>query len=208
MIDRLRGESFRILLRHPRWAWRVLRTEGQITPAEAWRLTELAGGVSEGEVVVEVGSYRGRSAVALAAGLRPGSKIRIFAVDPHDEFRGLRGGVFGPPDQAALYRNLSRAGVGEAVAVVSLRSTEAAAGWPSPNIGLLWLDGDHSYEAVTGDFAAWRRHLAPGAVVAFHDSDTEDVARVLDELEERGDLVRRGRVASLTWCTVATGEAA
>lgn len=205
LIDRLKSESFRILLRRPIWAWRVMLTEGQITPAEAWKLTELAGGVADGETIVEIGSYRGRSAVALASGLRKGSKIRIFAVDPHEEFRGVRGGEFGPADQAALYRNLSRTGAGEAVAVVSLPSIQAAAAWPQPNIGLLWLDGDHSYDAVSADFASWRPHLAPGSAVAFHDCDTEDVARVLDELENTGDLVRQGRIDSLTWCALGSG---
>ncbi len=202
IIDRLRSRSFKILLLHPVWAWQVMRTAGQITPAEAWKLSELAAGVREGDTIVEIGSYRGRSAVALASGLRRDSKIRIFAIDPHEEFRGVCGGEFGPADQAALYRNLGRAGVGRTVAVVSLPSTQAASAWPRPDIGLLWLDGDHSYAAVTGDFGAWRPHLATGCVVAFHDSDTPDVAKALDELEASGELVRRGRVDSLTWCSV------
>lgn len=202
LIDRLQSESFRVLLRRPIWAWRVMLTEGQITPAEAWKLTELAGAVADGRTIVEIGSYRGRSAVALSLGLRRRPGIRIFAVDPHEEFRGVRGGEFGPADQAALYRNLARAGAGERVAVVSLPSIQAAAAWPHPDIGLLWLDGDHRYDAVSADFAAWRPHLAADARVAFHDSDTEDVARVLDDLEATGQLARQGRVDSLTWCSL------
>ena len=35
---------------------------------------------------------------------------------------------------------------------------------------LIFIDADHSYEAVRGDFLAWVPHLAPDGVIAFHDS--------------------------------------
>src|SRR6202035_2586214 len=101
----------------------------------------LAQILEPGSVIVEIGTYRGRSTVALALGAKSGQRNAVFAVDPHCKFKGLYGGSFGPEDQAQLYRNLSRCSVGDLVHVVSLPSEQVAATWKTRNIGLLWLDG-------------------------------------------------------------------
>ncbi|MDO8732012.1 MAG: hypothetical protein Q7L55_05490 [Actinomycetota bacterium] len=54
--------------------------QGWLTEAEAFLLWSLSGSVSPDLAVVEIGSYLGRSAVALALGTH-GS--RVHAVDPH-----------------------------------------------------------------------------------------------------------------------------
>jgi hypothetical protein len=64
----------------------------------------------------------------------------------------------------------------------------------------LFIDGDHRYEAVRADFAAWQPHLAPGAIVAFDDSDFADVARAIAELERApAQLVVRGATGCVRW---------
>jgi predicted O-methyltransferase YrrM len=172
--------------------------EGWLAREEAALLMDLAAAVPAGQVVVELGNYRGRSSVALALGSREGSGVQVFSVDPHAEYTGPRGGRFGRADQAHLYANLARTGVGALVSVVGLESTRAAAAWGGARIGLLFIDGDHRYEAVRADFEAWRPHLAPGARVAFDDCDFADVARLVAErcaLGELGLRARAGKVA-------------
>ena len=34
----------------------------------------------------------------------------------------------------------------------------------------LFIDGDHSYEGLQGDWEAWRSLIAPGGIVALHDT--------------------------------------
>ena len=38
-----------------------------------------------------------------------------------------------------------------------------------PPIHLLFIDGDHSYEAVSGDIKGWTPKVVPGGIVALHD---------------------------------------
>jgi predicted O-methyltransferase YrrM len=171
--------------------------EGWLAREEAALLMDLAAAVPTGQVVVELGNYRGRSTVALALGSRAGAGVQVYSVDPHAEFTGLRGGHFGRADQAHLYANLARTGVGTLVSVVGLDSTRAAAAWGGARIGLLFVDGDHRYEAVRADWEAWRPHLTAGARVAFDDCDFEDVARLVAERCALGELALRARAGKV-----------
>jgi predicted O-methyltransferase YrrM len=158
-----------------------------------------AARVPAAQAIVEIGNYRGRSTVALALGARRGQGAQVFSIDPHAEFVGPRGGRFGREDQGHLYANLTRAGVGAGVNVVSLPSCPVAAGWAGPAVGLLFVDGDHRYAAVRADFEGWRRHLSPGAMVLFDDCDFADVARLVRERSLAGELVERGAVGKVRW---------
>jgi predicted O-methyltransferase YrrM len=161
----------------------IAHAEGWLTPDEAQLIAGLAATIREGEAIVEVGSYRGRSTIALALGSLKGQAAPVYAVEPHEDFRGPLGGEFGPRDRREFFRNLLAAGVVEQVRLINLTSQVVAPGWRRP-IGLLWVDGDHSYEAVRRDLGSWEPHLAEGAVIAFHDAfdRTLGVARVVEEL--------------------------
>ena len=39
-----------------------------------------------------------------------------------------------------------------------------------PPIDFIFIDGDHSYEGLRRDWESWRDMVAPGGVVALHDS--------------------------------------
>lgn len=175
------------------------KIEGQISPKELRVLVRLASKVAPDNVVVEIGTYRGRSTVALAFGSRIGGGCRVYTIDPHFDFKGVKGGEFGPKDMAALYANLSKAGVGETVAVVCLPSLASAKAWTEKNVGLLWMDGDHSYEGVRGDFEAWFPWLVSDGVVAFHDIDAPGVKQLLDELRPDTRLEFVDTVGILSW---------
>lgn len=166
--------------------------EGWLARAEIELLLAHAAEVPAAQAIVEIGNYRGRSTVALALGARRGNGAPVYSIDPHLEFVGPRGGRFGRADQAELYANLTRAGVGAGVHVVGLGSLPVAASWNGPAVGFLFVDGDHRYESVRADLEAWSRHLAPGAIIGFDDCDFPEVARLVAERERAGELVARG----------------
>jgi hypothetical protein len=155
--------------RHP-------KIEGMIGDQEAALLTRLASEVEEG-CIVEIGSYRGMSTMALAKGAR----VPVYAIEPHEHFQGVLGGMFGPADRRAFFENMLRAGVVEQVRLVNLSSEVVTPGWQLP-VGLLWIDGDHRYAAVRRDFECWEPHLR--GKVAFHDAiqPTLGPAQLISEL--------------------------
>ena len=152
-------------------------------------LRRLASEVREG-CVVEIGSYRGRSAVALAEGVRAGGGAPIYAIEPHEEFVGVNGGVFGPEDRGVFYESMLASGAYREVRLVNLPGSVVAAAWEHP-VGMLFIDGDHRYEAVRADLDAWSPHLTEGAVVVFDDMQNRGPRQVAREAADAG-LVEHG----------------
>jgi hypothetical protein len=152
------------------------KLEGMIGDLEAKLLTRLASEVDEG-CIVEIGSWRGMSTIALANG----AHVPVYAIEPHEHFVGPLGGVFGPDDRRAFFENLLEAGVVERVRLVNLSSEVVTPGWQLP-VGLLWVDGDHRYDAVKRDFECWKPHLRD--LVAFHDTIQRNLGstQFVDEL--------------------------
>jgi predicted O-methyltransferase YrrM len=120
-----------------------------LTAAESDRLAELAAGRD----VLEIGSAYGFSACVMALA---GAK-HVTAVDPHTWLGS----------HEAMVSNLDKAGVAESVTIVRDASPAALAGLGP--FGLVFVDGDHSAEAVAADVAAARAALDDGGVLAVHD---------------------------------------
>lgn len=181
---------------------KIMSIDGQISRNEAKNLIKLAKNISSDNVIVEIGSYQGRSTLALAFGSLLGNHNRIYAIDPHIEFFGMLGGQFDPKDQAKLYYNLVKYKVGEIVAVVSLSSLNAAKSWSLRNIGLLFIDGDHTYDAVRSDYESWAPFLIEKGIIAFHDSTIAEVKKIIYELLEEKKIIHIGEIDSLSWFQV------
>jgi predicted O-methyltransferase YrrM len=141
--------------------------------------------------IVEIGAFRGRSTWYLARALGDsGVAEQLVSIDPH-----LEG------TQADFVANVERAGVAHLVDARSAYSQEVADDVQGP-LGMLWIDGDHSYEGVSRDFDDWFPKLACGGWVAFH--DTVDLwygpTRLVRELlATRADLASIGVIGSITY---------
>ncbi|HOV03996.1 MAG TPA: class I SAM-dependent methyltransferase [Kaistiaceae bacterium] len=161
----------------PDWIDKLAGVAGWLDNDEARLLHRLAGECHAKGRCVELGSYMGRSTVALAAALPEGHTV--LAVDT---FRGSPEHQHGEKffDPATLLpdgsvdtfpvfaANIARAGLGDRVEAWRMETVAAADAF-SGSIALLFVDADHAYAAVTADIAAWRRHLAAEAVVVLHD---------------------------------------
>ena len=156
------------LLSTPKHLKKILSVEGSISPSECLLLFELASQVSSG-CIVEIGSYRGRSTVALALGSLQNEKVPVYAIEPHETFKGILGGDFCPNDRAYFFKNILRTGVGQIVHLINLNSEVASKGW-NKDITLLFIDGDHHWEAVKRDFHCWEPFVNKDGLILFHDS--------------------------------------
>ena len=165
---------------------------------EARLLHRLAGNVATG-CVVEVGSFRGRSTVALALGSMSGQSVPVYAIEPHEPFHGRLGGEFGPEDRGAFYQTMLDTGCYTIVRLVNLSTEVVTPGWKQP-VGLLWIDGDHSYEGVKRDFDCWLPYVHKGAAIVFDDSLNPEIGprKLIDELTASGRFKETEHVGKVT----------
>jgi predicted O-methyltransferase YrrM len=150
---------------------------GWLTDEEGEALYDLAKRCTGRGVIVEIGSWKGKSTVCLGLGSRDGAHARIFAIDPHANYR------FGD-----FKENVDRAGIGDLIEPVASLSQPAADDFEEP-IELLFVDGSHEYDLVLEDFEKWVPKVVDGGWVAFHDTTwTAGPRKVV------GQAIYRGRV--------------
>jgi GT2 family glycosyltransferase len=133
--------------------------------------------------VVELGSYCGKSTVAIASGVRAAGdpKLTFHAIDPHRDYEhGGKLDSFGP-----LMANLRHHGLEPLVDVIQATSDQVA--WDQP-IALLFIDALHDYESVHRDYYRFAPYILPRGIVAFHDylDYCPGVQRLVDELLSDG----------------------
>lgn len=128
---------------------------------------------------LEVGSYCGKSTVYLGAAAKLTNGL-IYAVDHH---RGSEEHQLGEEyHDPELYdtrdelmdsfkefrRTMRRADLENHVVPIVASSTVAARHWATP-LGMLFIDGGHSWEAALNDYRSWVTHIRPGGILAIHD---------------------------------------
>jgi MMP 1-O-methyltransferase len=138
---------------------------GWLSDEEGEALYELARECTGRGVIVEIGSWKGKSTICLGLGSRAGKGVRIFAVDPHADYR-----------HGEFKDNIERAGIADLVTPVKGLSQEVADDFHEP-IELLFVDGSHEEELVREDFDKWVPKVVDGGIVAFHDTTWHDGPR-------------------------------
>jgi predicted O-methyltransferase YrrM len=126
-----------------------------LTLDETTKLRWLAAGAD----VLEIGSAYGYSAVAMAL-----AGARVVAVDPHNWL----------PSLEVMQANLAAYEVEDQVDIRVARSNDEMPQLHSEGrlFDLVWIDGDHSAEAVTHDVTWALKLLHPGTgILACHDYD-------------------------------------
>jgi predicted O-methyltransferase YrrM len=146
--------------------------EGWFSPEQVARVVARASEVRPGGRIVEIGSFRGRSMVAIARSAAEG--VEIVAIDPHaGNDRGPQE-IEGFEDEAALdskvfLANLERAGVRDRVTYVRKFSHDALDDVAAP-IDLLHIDGAHRYKPASDDIKSWGARVSSGGAMLVHDS--------------------------------------
>jgi len=126
------------------------KIQGMLREEEGEFLYNLAKNCKGKGVIVEIGSWKGKSTVFLARGSKAGNKVKVYAIDPHQGSQDHQdqkvANTFGE-----FKKNIEKAGVADLVEFLKTTSQKASKNWKRP-IELLWIDGDHSFPMVKLDF--------------------------------------------------------
>jgi predicted O-methyltransferase YrrM len=154
-----------------------LEIDGWLSLNEAMSLYDLARTLQGDEpVVVELGVWQGKSAFVLAQGLKDKPGAKNFCIDPFN--------ADGDPASTTLYHEKSRSferplkdgfleicesyGFRERIEVLQGYSYDFSSSWDTP-IDLLFIDANHTFEAVKRDYLEWSNFVREGGFIAFHD---------------------------------------
>jgi predicted O-methyltransferase YrrM len=159
---------------------------------ELYRLYLLARGCPQGTNALEIGSYLGKSSCFILAGLQGGT---LTCVDTWQNETMPEG------ERSTYDEFLKNVGGARArLRIVRKRSNELTSADISGPYSLIFLDGDHSYAATKGDFEQVTGWLAPGGIIAFHDSTNfEGVSRSIGEALVTGRWQMIGLIGSLIY---------
>ena len=153
------------------YAWDV---PSSVTWEECRCLADLA----EGRKVLEIGSWMGRSTIALASKAKS-----VVTVDWHegDFYAGKEDTL---PE---LKKNLHRYGVNN-VEVIVARIEDVAVDLDT-DFDLVFVDADHSEESAMAHYLIALYHVREGGLIVFHDYGRFGVTPVLDALDYELEIV-------------------
>lgn len=142
---------------------------------------------------VELGCYRGASAVCMAQG------IKDYNIDAHvitvDAFDGeaLHPQYAGTYSIDTVRQTFEDLELDHIITPVQGLTASMAASYKDTEFNFLFIDADHSYEACKADFEAWSPLVKSGGEVAFHDTNQPPVGRVLMPIDwSRRDIINLG----------------
>ena len=141
--------------------------KGWLHPDEGALLYEFAKKLPGDSLVVEIGSFMGKSTAYLASGLRDGSGGKVVAIDPHLGETGTKWKFSSTWEQ--FNKNIHELNLETFVESIRKTSEEAHKKW-NRKIDLLNIDGLHDYKNVKLDLKLWLPHLKEGGVLVCHDA--------------------------------------
>lgn len=151
-------------------AWEIAkRVDGWFSEIEGKVLYSLVGRAPAGEMV-EIGSWKGRSSIMLAAAAACKNR-RVHCIDTFQGARVHQERAGGKPLNMLpdFTQNLRAAGLQDAVIVHAKSSREARLSWGKKPISLLFVDGEHDLDGVSDDIDSWSPLVVKGGLLAMHD---------------------------------------
>jgi hypothetical protein len=150
---------------------------GLLSQQEGITLFKLVRKLLNNAVIVEIGCYGGLSSAYLLEGAKKGAFL--YSIDPFDsDIDYLH------EDESNVIladKKFSAEEVEAKLKTFGFKNFELKEGfsfdivrnWNRP-IDLLWIDGNHDYQAVKQDYEQWEPFIKIGGFIAFHDSNKKD----------------------------------
>ncbi len=164
--------------------------QGLLMPRDLQVLCYHAARLPQKSRILEIGSFMGLSALAMAKALyfNQNYATRIYCVDTwegsieHQSMEVInKGELFDN-----FKRNVGESGLATYIIPIRKDSVAASGDFQDASLDLLFIDGDHTYNGVLGDLTAWHPKLKPGGLFLGHDYGYPDVINaVRDFIRDR-----------------------
>lgn len=166
--------------------------EGLTEDAACRWLFAAAGATPFDQSIVEIGVYRGKSLLAMAEGSLVGNCADVYGVDPWNLPRPSKAKYSSRETYEYAMGAISTSPAEYLIYPVRAFGAKVASTWRGNPVGLLYVDADHRHDPVLADYADWKPHLAPGAVLCWDDyhSDFPGVITAVNELHRRGEITK------------------
>jgi len=121
---------------------------------------------------VEVGIWRGDYSLQIIEALSP---TNFFGVDPyliHDEYNNVPNSseYANQHNLDQLYERVNtKFNSWPCASLIRNKGVDAAAQFEDASLDFVYIDGDHTYDYVKGDIAAWWPKVKPGGILSGHD---------------------------------------
>ncbi len=172
LIDRLGMLRHRPLVHLLFWQLGFAKSETQTTDAERDCLARYAGGK---KMLAEVGVYHGVTTCRLRRAMDPSGVL--VAIDPYPKQR------LGFSAQRIIARREVSKIKGGTVRWMRTTGENAARELNVcnfPRFDFVFIDGDHSWDGLKGDWEGWSPLIAPGEIIALHDSRSTPLRQIDD----------------------------
>lgn len=157
---------------------KIEKIKGFMPTNEGKALLKWAEKFSNFGPILEIGTYCGKSSLYLALGAQKTEQY-VFTIDHHQgseehqlneeyfdneiyDFSKKRVNTF-----PLLIKNINKLNVKNIVPIVS-ESKNSSFNWKT-NLGMLFIDGGHSFESANNDYECWESKIAEGGCLAIHD---------------------------------------
>jgi predicted O-methyltransferase YrrM len=154
----------------------LLGTMGNIPPFRKRKtkmMFDLAGYVDKKYTIVELGTFHGWGAIALAFGAMCGNKAHVYTIDEYTARIGWTGDIYSDEDYARFTDNVKRAGLTSKITLIQ-KSIDEAFDDVEPKIGMLvWDLGDDGKRGnfpLYKDFLKWKEKVIEGGMMMLIDT--------------------------------------
>jgi cephalosporin hydroxylase len=132
-----------------------------------FNVSELLKDLPPDQLCVEIGTWIGESAVLFAAHYKQVVCVDLWEMSPEQVEHDLK--TWNCTRSELKEEYLKRIQPYDNIAYIQTSSLAAAELFPTGSIDMIYLDADHSYEAVLADIKAWLPKLKVGRYFCGHD---------------------------------------
>lgn len=182
----------------PKSAIRLVETKkrhGNVRISELAILANAAASTAPGSEIFEIGTYDGRTTLNLAINAPEGTPVvtldlpaghhTAFQIEPSEQL------LVDKPSSGQRIRSCRSCWRSYAKNIIQVFGDSANYDWSlhRGRVGLLFVDGSHSYDYVNQDSKTAFNLMKPGGLVIWHDYGVwEGVTRALEDLEDANKL--------------------